>query len=920
MTKIRLRVWLLLCSLVPALLISVLSGGYFSYVRHHELALSLSDQAHHIGIPLALTSTSLLATEQPLKLQQLIDTTHRYNSPLVSSIAVFNQQNQLLYNSNPQSSVLALTDTELANLPEHGFYNETTNNALFYHPLAEAQNGHIIELGYIVLNLHKDQLLFQQQSHILQILVILFCGLLLCCTPAIYILQRLYRPIRYMNHQVQQLINQETEQEHASHRALRPLKLKSNELEELQQNINKLSAQVLSQSNDMQQQIEQANSDMQQTLEQLEVHNIQLDFARRKAVEQNRQKSEFLAKMSHELRTPLNGVIGFTRQVLKTKLTSNQHDYLTTIQKSANSLLHLVNDVLDFSKLEEGRLSINSEPFSLRDVVNDATELLAANAFDKYLELVLMIDPSCPDDLIGDPKRFTQVLMNIAGNAIKFTDQGSIVIQVSCCITHKEHIMLHCSVKDTGRGITDEQQEQLFHGFGSTDPSSHQAGSGLGLMISQRLVEAMGGKIGFESTPNQGSTFRFTLKCKQHRLSVAESLPTAVLEQKKVLYFEPQKYSRQATLQLLKSWQMDVTECTSIEQLFQAVEQNKYDLAIIGKTIAIDKVNHIINVMEKIKPHCQYIYLLINTLSPGIRETLLKSGADACLSKPAHINKLAITIAQPYLQHQLRITQAEPKQKAPLKVLTVDDNEANLKLINTLLAEQVEYIDSASDGAEAWHKATQSQYDIIFLDINMPIMDGITSCQRIKKNSINEHTPIIAVTAHTAEGERERLIDLGFNEFLSKPLDEKILQCILQEFCQYKLMSDEPVLQESPLWPTSQIIDWELALEQANGKVNLMKDMLLMLINSIDPTQEAIQQAISSQDGPALLHQIHKLHGGCCYTGVPRLKQLAEIIETSLKKQVSLQTLEPELFELDDLLEALKQESKQWPKGVSGEF
>ncbi|CAM3765693.1 two-component sensor histidine kinase BarA [Rheinheimera salexigens] len=913
MTKIRLRIWLLLCSLLPALLISVFSGGYFSYVRHHELQFSLSEQARHIAVPLAITSASLLASEQQLPLQQLIDTSHRYNSPLLTSIAIFNQQNQLVYNSNPQFTATALASKQQTDLTEHGFYSETATNLIFYHPLTLAQNGQQLHLGYLVLDLHKDTLHLRQQSSALEMILILISCLLLSCAPAFYILQRLYRPVRLMNIQLKQLINHD----HTNNIPLvtRKPKATAKELIEMQQGLNKLSAQIVSQEHEMQQQIDQANSDLQQTLEQLEVHNVQLDFARRKALEENRQKSEFLAKMSHELRTPLNGVIGFTRQVLKTKLTSNQHDYLTTIQKSANSLLHLVNDVLDFSKLEEGRLSINPEPFSLRDMLNDATELLAANAFDKYLELVLMIDPECPDDIIADPKRFSQVLMNIAGNAIKFTDHGSIVIRVSCNSLNDDQIILHCSVQDTGRGISSEQQQQLFHGFGSSDPSSHQSGSGLGLMISQRLVEAMGGKIGFESTQAEGSTFWFTLKCKRHQLTVAENLPIAVLEQKTVLYFEPQQHSREAMLQLLQSWYLNVTICSTLSQLQHTLaQQQHYDIAIIGKTVAINQVNHIISVMQKIKPQTDYLYLLVNTLSPSIRETLLNSGADACLSKPAHLTKLAMALAHPYLQHQASSDEILLPKKAQLKVLTVDDNEANLKLINTLLAEQVEHIESAFDGAEAWHKATQHVYDIIFLDINMPIMDGINACQRIRQSSLNEHTPIIAVTAHTADGERERLMMLGFDEFLSKPLDEKMLQCILQEFCQHKQITATAAINPTPAWPESKIVDWALALQQANGKVNLMQDMLAMLISSIEPTQLAIQQAIKQHDRAALLQHIHKLHGGCCYTGVPRLKQLAEIIETSLKQQVPLQTLEPEFFELDDLLQTLLQEQQQWPE------
>ncbi|WNO61572.1 two-component sensor histidine kinase BarA [Rheinheimera sp. MMS21-TC3] len=917
MTKIRLRVWLLLCSLLPALLLSVFSGGYFSYVRYHELQLSLTEQARQIAIPLAITTASLLASNNQQDLQKLIDTSHRYNSASLNSIAIVNLQNKLLYNSNPQFNAATLPLTQPDQLAEHGFFNETTSNLLFYHPLTTTQNGQQTNLGYLILNLHKDQLQLRQQNYILYLVLILILCLLICCTPAFYILQRLYHPIREMNKQLQQLIDHDELKNTPLIKCNSPL-ITAKELHEMQQGLQQLSAQIVSQEQEMQQQIDQANSDLQQTLEQLEVHNVQLDFARRKALEENRQKSEFLAKMSHELRTPLNGVIGFTRQVLKTQLTNNQHDYLMTIQKSANSLLHLVNDVLDFSKLEEGRLSINSEPFSLRELLNDATELLAANAFDKYLELVLIIAPECPDDIIADPKRFSQVLINIAGNAIKFTDHGSIVIRVNCNYLSDGQIMLHCSVQDTGRGIHPEQQKQLFHGFGSSESSSHQSGSGLGLMISQRLVKAMGGKIGFESAQAEGSTFWFTIKCNHHQLSIAETLPIAVLEQKSVLYFEPQQYSREAMLQLLQSWHLNVTTCSTLAQLQSALKnQQHYDIAIIGKAIAINQVNHIISVMQQVKPYCDYTYLLINTLSPSIREILLNAGADACLSKPAHFNKLAMMLASPYLQHKAPVTQAELPTKAALKVLTVDDNEANLKLINTLLAEQVEHIESACDGAEAWHKATQHLYDIIFLDINMPIMDGISACQRIRQSSLNEHTPIIAVTAHTADGERERLIMLGFDEFLSKPLDEKMLQYILQEFCQQKLNTAPSNVNPTVSWPPSKIVDWPLALEQANGKVNLMQDMLAMLVASIKPTQEAIANAIKQQDSEALLHQIHKLHGGCCYTGIPLLKRLAETIETSLKQQVSLQKLEPELFELDDLLNTLWHEYQQWPETFS---
>ena len=903
MTKIGLRPWLLLCSLLPALLVSVFCAGYFSYVRYQELALSLSDRARHIAMPLAIASQDLLMRQNMASLQHLLDTTHRLNSPLISNITLFNGQHQPLLHSNVQrySSSQQLSANSL--LPAVGMSLDSADTVMFYFPLPKFSGAAHISAneGYLLLQLPKAQLQLQQQSLLLQVILLTLAGLFFVMLPTFLLLRRLQRPLKQIQHNILQLLDGQRPAANGN--------VVVRELSQLQQNIGQLGQLLTVQEQEMQQQIEQVTSDLQQSMELLEVQNIELDFARRKAQEENRQKSEFLAKMSHELRTPLNGVIGFTRQLLKTKLTSSQHDYLTTIQKSANSLLHLVNDVLDFSKLEEGRLSINPEPFSLRDLLNDATELLAANAFDKHLELVLMIEPSCPDDLVADPARFTQVLMNIAGNAIKFTDHGSIVIRVSASLLNEDQLILHCSVQDTGRGISEEQQALLFQGFSHSDVGGHQSGSGLGLMISQRLIKAMGGNIGFESKQAEGSTFWFTIKCLRHQLSVAEALPTEVLENKSLLYFEPQQHSREATLSVLHSWGLQVTACATKGQLQQALaHQQQYDIGLVGRTIALNQVNQVRDLITQVKPNCQHTCVLVNTLSPHLRETLLNSGADACLSKPPHLRKLALALSLPYSTQQQPIAELPDNQQSSLKILTVDDNEANLKLINMLLSEQVEHIDSARDGAEAWHKATQHAYDVIFMDINMPVMDGVTACQRIRQSSLNEHTPIIAVTAHAVDGERARLLTLGFNEFLSKPLDENMLRCSLQEFC----LNHRPPAPAPTEWPASKLVDWPLALERASGKCSLMKEMLQMLIASITPTRTALQQALATQDPTQVLQQIHKLHGACCYTGVPRLKNLAELLETQLKQGKSLAELEPELLELDDILQALWQESQQW--------
>ncbi|WP_205312521.1 two-component sensor histidine kinase BarA [Rheinheimera maricola] len=896
-----LRSWLLLCSLFPAVLASVFCVGYFSYVRYQELTLSVIERARQVALPLAISTQDLLSRNNITALKHLLDASHRLNSPLLSNISLLTADNQLLLSTNAQRYNTQQRLQSASELSASGLTVRQDNSILLYLPLQlDRTPGQQANQAYLLLQLELNQLHLQQQTLLFNALLLLLACLLLASFPAVYLLRRIYRPLQTMQQHILQLLS--------GNNTSQAVENNVDELAQLQQGLNQLGEQLTSQEQDMLQHIEQVTSDLQQSMEQLEVQNIQLDFAKRKAQEENRQKSEFLAKMSHELRTPLNGVIGFTRQLLKTQLSSSQHDYLTTIQKSANSLLHLVNDVLDFSKLEEGRLAVNPEPFSLRDILNDAIELLAANAFDKHLELVLMIEPGCPDDLIADPGRFIQVLMNIAGNAIKFTDHGSIVIRVSATLLNEDQLILHVSVQDTGRGISDDQQTMLFQGFTSKDPRSHQSGSGLGLMISQRLVQALGGNLGFESKQAEGSTFWFTIKCQRHHLSVADCLPLEVLENKQLLYFEPQQHSREAILSLLHHWGLQVTACATKGQLQQALaHQQHYDIGLIGRTIAINQVNQVLTLMQQVKPHCDNTYLLVNTLSPHLRETLLSSGADACLSKPPHIRKLAHTLAQPYLSMNAAETPNQVKQQVSLKVLTVDDNDANLKLINTLLAEQVEQVDSARDGAEAWHKATQHAYDIIFMDINMPVMDGITACHRIRQSSLNEHTPIIAVTAHAVDGERARLLTLGFNEFLTKPLDEKMLQCSLQEFC-----PASRILPELPNWPASKLVNWPTALERAGGKCSLMKEMLQMLLASVPATREALQHALKNHDSAQLLQQVHKLHGACCYTGVPRLKDLAELIETNLKQGKNLTELEPEFLELDDVLQALYQESQQW--------
>lgn len=915
MTKIGLRDWVLLTTLVPTLLVSLCLGGYFSYARYHDLAQYLEEQAENIAVPLAIASEHALLHNSRQDVKRLLDVSHRKNSALVKSIAIFNADHELFVTTNYHKDFAMLKYPPNSAIAQQSTITDLGNWLVIRTPILPEQADFSTApadqpLGYISVQVAKDKVVLAQQTSLLSSLLIILLGLAACVYFSLRLVKRVSRPLQDMGDVIAQL-----REGNYQSQLQQPF---LGELEQLRTGINALATALKTHDEEMQQSIEQATSDLQQSMEQLEMQNIELDLSRKKAMEDNRSKSDFLAKMSHELRTPLNAVIGFARQLLKTNLTHNQQDYLATIQKSANSLLSLVNDVLDYARLEEGRMPINPEPFSLRDLLHDAVELLASNAFDKQLELVLLIDNSCPDDLIADPMRINQILTNIAGNAIKFTEQGSVVIRVSGRPMPDEQWQLRFSVQDTGIGISEEQQKSLFGGFTQADNSigRRYGGTGLGLVISQRLVTAMGGKIGFESKAGEGSTFWFTLLCKRHHLSIAEPLPLAELKQKTILYFEPQQYSREAMLAQLDQWGMNIISCSNMSQLSQTLAlQPQIDVALIGRSISLNQVNQVIELLQQLQLHSDQLYLLVNTLSPNLREVLQASGAKAVLSKPAHYRKLAMTLAQPYLDFPEQ-NPLQDKPKARLRVLSVDDNEANLKLINTLLSEMVEQVDSARNGAEAWQKANQQHYDLIFMDINMPVMDGIQACQRIQQSSLNEATPIIAVTAHALEGERERLLALGFCEFLTKPLDEKLLHYTLRECCPDFQQALAASTSENQL-PQSKQLDWTVALQRAGGKLDLAKEMLWMLVQSLPDSLLLIQQAMQQQDAEQLLQHIHKLHGASCYTGLPVLKQLTELIETELKKGKQTEQLEPELFELQDRIQSLLQDAKNWPPLVT---
>ncbi len=914
MHKISLKDWVILLTIVPTTLISLIITGYFSYSRYIELNEFLAIQSQSIIEPIAIASVEPIINKDREKLRHLIGFAHRSHSNIVKSMAVFTIDNQVFVTSAYHGETNAMRLKAGEAIPLHTAVEAQDDYLIFRAPILNentlidnlSPKKNQIIVGYIAMQIDKNQVKFDQQSQMLVSLTIVIFGSLISALFSIRLIKNVTRPVTTMVQAVDRIREGKLESRVSGQLI--------GELDFLKNGINAMAQSLGDYHDEMQRSIDQATIDLRESLEQFEIQNVELDISKRKAQDANRVKSEFLANMSHELRTPLNGVIGFTRQVLKTPLSETQRDYLQTIERSANNLLAIINDILDFSKLDAGKMVIESIPFALRDSIEETLILLAPSTHKKNIELSLRIAQQLPDSLIGDAMRIKQVIINLANNAIKFTEKGSITIDVDGKLVDSQTAKFKITVTDTGIGMNSEQQKTIFEAFGQADKSVTRlyGGTGLGLVISQRLANEMQGNIGFISEENRGSTFWFTFQCEINPMPLSSLLDVQELAKKRILYYEPSTHSRIATSEIMENWRMQVTPVTSLEKLSNALTQNQhYDFALIGHDVTPKALNDLKELISSIKPHIPAIHLAINSNSPNLQEALLASGAISCLSKPVTPSRLS-RVLQPQ-RNEIAINLIEPiNKKIPIKVLAVDDNDANLKLIKALLLEQVTEVTIACNGKEAVELCKNEMFALIFMDIQMPVMDGITALKMIKANTFNDETPVIAVTAHALTGEKEKLLQEGFSAYMTKPIDETMLRHIIYEYCDLELFIAEEnaslaqlptIKQQEPLKENIHIVDWTMALKRTGNKVELAKDMLNGLVKILPETKQSITEALTSQDIEQVKSLIHKLNGACCYTGVPSLGKITHQIETALKTNASLDDLEPEFFEFFEHIE-----------------
>lgn len=908
-----LRARVVTLTLAPTVIIGLLLSALFSFNRYHDLQNQVINTGASIIEPLAIASENALHIQSRESVRRLISYAHRKNSKLVRSIAVFDANHELFVTSNFHPNFEKLMYAKDQPIPFLISSVIKENTLILRTPIVSERtllengdaNSTTPVMGYIAIELDLSSLRLQQYQEIFSAGLVLVVSILLSAAFASRLMHDVTRPITHMKNMVDRI--------RRGHLDVRIEGKMHGELDSLKKGINAMAVSLSEYHVEMQHSIDQATSDLRETLEQLEIQNVELDIAKKRAQEAARVKSEFLANMSHELRTPLNGVIGFTRQMLKTQLSNSQTDYLQTIEKSANNLLAIINDILDFSKLEAGKLALENIPFEFQDVLEEVVNLQATSAHEKGLEITLKVDPKIPRGLVGDPLRIQQVLTNLVGNSIKFTERGNIDVNVEMRALRDDMIDLQFMVRDTGIGISERQQAQLFQAFSQADASISRryGGTGLGLVITQKLVSHMGGEISLTSRLHQGSAFWFTLRLHTTELPLNDGYELNKLNQRSLLLIEPNLQAANVVQQTLEHSGLVVTHHSTLPE-----ESVSYDYVLLNlvpsKETDSDLVEHWVQRALTIT-HNVIVGVPITELA--LADQLMQRYPVKCISKPLSRKKLLQTLAAQPTQLPHASLPKPQQNKLPLSVMAVDDNPANLKLITALLQERVEYVVACASGQEAIEQTQRHRFDIILMDIQMPQMDGVTACKAIKQLKNYQQTPIIAVTAHAMAGERDRLLKAGMDDYLTKPIEESILQQVLVQWTPRtnaktintapNTISETQRLLTQPPHTVNAVIDWSVALRQAAQKEDLAKEMLTMLVNYLAEVKQIISQALEDNEYSTsdLLHHIHKLHGSCAYCGVPQLSKICASIEQALRGGASIDELEPELFELQDEME-----------------
>jgi two-component system sensor histidine kinase BarA len=871
---------MMLLGMFPAALVGFTVLAFFVRAGNAELESGLRERGDLVARQVASASASILSAGDRARLQALADATAQQSDAV--EVAIFDEA-ELLATSrrdarnrgtgNEKGTVVATVPIVKPQAPNP---RADVDPAALPAPVTGSAGAVV---GKVSVALSRRKIQNSQREKIAYSLWIVSGGLLLAALLAYRLWSRMGSPILNLTAVVQRLSEGqlETRAEFSAEA----------ELAELQIAFNAMAAELQKNRQNLEDQVQQATRRLQETLKSLEKRNADLELARQQAEAQTRLKSQFLGQMSHEIRTPMNGIIGFSEILAQTPLNEEQAEQLRLIERSAKNLLVIINEILDLSKLEAGKISLNIYRFMLRPYLEDAIAIQAPRA--THLPIILWVEPAVPRTIVGDPVRLQQVINNLLGNALKFTRNGRIVVRVRLRKKAGQE-RLFFSVSDSGNGISPQAMEKLFVPFLqlSEYAVNHERGAGLGLTIAKNIVERMEGRMHVASRLGKGSTFWFSLP-----LSEQHENPVEPATEFSAALVDAHRLSQQALRYQLESLGVKVSCFASFDEFIR-----DYDPVIHGRVALLnaqslqDKVGiPISRWLEQCKAKDATPILILRERRQRLLSFYRQQGA-LCLSQPVGTERLraALRSTRPSVQPESpgRLVKTE-LPRGDKRFLVADDNEINRMLLRAQLSKFGAEILEARDGREALDLSMTQRFDLIFLDLQMPHLDGHTVMQKLRSApGVNRYTPMVAITAHAQPEQKDALMRDGFADCLIKPImDNQVVRLIDERLH----AGNDPASQPTENLSNTAEAYCHALLEKTNGNRKLASTVAARLFQELPEQLQGIEAALTSQEYETARRLTHLVHGSAAFCGLNTLRKAAADLESGIIRSEAAQRL-----------------------------